>query len=75
VRDPDLIPDLDPDSYELAPGDAVSCGLRSDLPKKQRVHVRLHAGPDVRHNPGTGAFEEVRIFICARCGRDIVKGL
>lgn len=68
-----MLADLDPATFVVPAGDSVSCGNRRDLVKKQRVHVRLDAGLDVRHDPVSGVYEEVRIFICERCGRDIVK--
>lgn len=47
----------------------VSCGLRADLPKKQRVHRRVYLGTDPRHT-GDGGIEELHIFACAVCGAD-----
>jgi hypothetical protein len=47
----------------------VSCGLRTDLPKKQRRHVPVYLGTDTRHT-GDGGFEDLHIYACAQCGRD-----
>ena len=50
-------------------GDAVTCGLRADLPKKQRRHERVSLGMDTR-NLGDLGFWDVEIFACMVCGRD-----
>lgn len=62
-------PMLDPRTFSLPSGESVSCGLRKDLPKKERRHEKLDAGMDVRHSDA-GYFLLMRIYICARCGRD-----
>lgn len=54
---------------ELPPGDAVKCGNRRDLPKKQRRHDWQQLGPDVRH-VNSGELEEVLVRACGRCGAD-----
>lgn len=54
------------------PGDRVSCGLRTDLPKADRVHKWVSLGIDSRHM-NDGAFEDMEVFACAECGRDKQK--
>lgn len=51
------------------PGDRIRCGLRIDLPKKQRVHDYVSMGIDTR-NLGEVGFRDVDIFACAVCGAD-----
>lgn len=51
------------------PGDTVKCGLRTDLPKKQRRHTWVDLGTDVR-NLGEKGFREVQIHACIICGAD-----
>lgn len=47
----------------------VTCGKREDLPKKDRKHIPVLLGPDVR-NKGDKGFIERDIFACLRCGKD-----
>jgi hypothetical protein len=47
----------------------IKCGLRLDLPKKQRRHEFAELGLDARH-AGDGSFQEVIVFACIRCGTD-----
>jgi hypothetical protein len=47
----------------------VKCGLRRDLPKKQRTHAWADMGRDVR-NFGSEGFKDAQIFVCLRCGTD-----
>jgi hypothetical protein len=64
-----LVPWLDPGAFIPPPGDTVSCGLLTHLPRKQRRHQWLDAGLDMRHQfSGCLALSAVRV--CARCGRD-----
>jgi hypothetical protein len=51
------------------PGDAVKCGLRKDLPKRERVHHYVELGQDVRHS-GDGGVRMTRVRACIRCGAD-----
>lgn len=60
---------LDPGTFTLPPGDRVSCGNRTDVPRAQRRHVWLDAGTDDRHM-FTGETALCRIRICSVCGRD-----
>lgn len=60
---------LNPHQFDLPPGDAVKCGLRTDLPKKERRHIWLDAGVDVRHR-FSGEYGDSQIKICSRCGAD-----
>ena len=46
----------------------VSCGLRADLPKKQRRHAWAYLGTDTRHTEDV--FEDLHVYACAECGRD-----
>ena len=58
--------------WELLPVDpaAISCGLRTDLPKKQRVHKFAELGTDVRHSGADGRARMTRVRVCVRCGAD-----
>jgi hypothetical protein len=47
----------------------VKCGLRRDLPKRQRIHAWADMGLDVR-NFGSEGFKDAQIFACLRCGTD-----
>jgi hypothetical protein len=67
--------ELDPQAWEPAAGGTISCGLRRDLPKKQRRHDWLDAGPDYRHDFITGGFILLRILICSVCGREDRKAV
>lgn len=51
------------------PGDRVKCGLREDLPRKQRRHAWVSLGQDTR-NRGEHGFRDVEIWACAECGAD-----
>jgi hypothetical protein len=57
--------------WELFPlqAPAVTCGLRADLPKKQRRHDWCDLGEDVR-NFGSRGFCTTVISACTRCGKD-----
>lgn len=55
------------------PGDRVKCGLRRDLPKKQRVHAYASLGPDTR-NCGSKGFLDREVFACMTCGADKAAG-
>lgn len=50
----------------------MKCGLRTDLPKKERVHNYVELGRDVRNGADRG-FIEGTVFACARCGADKFK--
>lgn len=58
--------------WELLPvdPDAVSCGLRRDLPKKQRRHKYAELGTDTRHSGADGRPRMTRVRVCVRCGTD-----
>lgn len=51
------------------PGDRVKCGLRLDLPGKERRHDFVSLGLDTR-NCGTAGFLDREILACVRCGTD-----
>lgn len=61
-------PPLDP-HFELPPSGAVSCGNRTDLFRKQRVHAWRDAGRDIRWQ-FDGTFAVVDVKICITCGKD-----
>jgi len=50
-------------------GQRVSCGNRTDLPRKQRTHFYVSMGTDFK-NKGAGGITEVLVFACAVCGKD-----
>lgn len=58
---------LDPDF--TFPHDPIKCGLRMDLPKKQRRHDWRDAGQDIRHQ-FSGFLTLADVKICVRCGAD-----
>lgn len=47
----------------------VTCGLRTDLPRKQRVHDYVSLGKDFK-NQGELGIVEVIVFACSTCGKD-----
>jgi len=49
-------------------GNPVSCGLRADLPKRERRHPWIYLGIDTRHTEDV--FEDLHVYACAECGRD-----
>ena len=49
------------------PGDAVSCGNRKDLPKKQRRHDWRSMGADICYG-GDGFRGLAMVEACIRCG-------
>ena len=53
------------------PSDALpTCGKRTDLFKKQRVHDYVYMGRDVRHGGEKGWAIEMDVFACIKCGHD-----
>jgi hypothetical protein len=56
------------------PGNAVTCGNRTDLPRKARVHDFVPLGTDTR-NCGSRGFRDCEISACCHCGRDRKKEL
>lgn len=50
----------------------MKCGLRTDLPKKARVHEYVSLGIDVRNYEERGTVHG-EVFACARCGADKFK--
>jgi hypothetical protein len=62
------------DDWTMFPLDnpEISCGLRRDLPKKQRTHQYIPLGRDIRPVSG-GVTGEVEVFACRRCGKDKAK--
>lgn len=55
------------------PGDRVSCGLRTDLPKRERRHESVSLGVDTRHYGALGEFIDMEVSACVKCGRDKVQ--
>jgi hypothetical protein len=51
------------------PGGRVKCGLRTDLPTKQRRHDWISLGNDTR-NRGSHGFLDCEILACRQCGTD-----
>lgn len=61
----------DPDPEDMiVPGSAITCGNRTDLPRKQRRHLKIEMGMDTR-NRGTEGFGDVLVHMCTLCGRDL----
>lgn len=56
--------------YHVLPvdGNAVTCGLRTDRPKKQRRHPWVSLGMDTQ-NLGDKGFWDVELKACIDCGR------
>lgn len=54
-------------------GDRVKCGLRTDLPKKERRHDWADLGTDTR-NRGAAGFADCEVRACRRCGTDKATG-
>lgn len=50
-------------------GDAITCGLRLDLPRKQRRHLWAELGEDWA-NKGQEGIVQVPVRACTRCGKD-----
>ena len=50
-------------------GDAVTCGLRLDVPRINRRHLWAPMGMETR-NLGDKGFYDVPTVACVRCGRD-----
>jgi hypothetical protein len=50
----------------------LKCGLRLDLPKKERRHLYEPAGQDMR-NKGERGYVLCDVRVCTRCGFDDAK--
>jgi hypothetical protein len=61
--------ELDPTFFPLSQPVPVKCGLRTDLPKKQRRHIWARLGLDTR-NAGSEGFKDYEILACMICGSD-----
>jgi hypothetical protein len=57
------------DFFPLPQPCPVKCGLRDDLPKKQRRHQWASLGLDTR-NAGSEGFKDYEILACVICGMD-----
>lgn len=54
---------------DLPPGDAIKCGNRTDLFRKQRVHQWQELGEDIRNGFARGFVTGI-VSACSRCGLD-----
>lgn len=63
---------LDPTTFSLPSGESVKCGLRTELPKKERRHKFLDAGMERRYS-GDGWFQLRIVLICSECGTEKIK--
>ena len=50
----------------------MKCGLRLDLPKKERRHLYESFGRDLR-NKDVHGYVECEVRVCTRCGHDDAK--
>lgn len=50
-------------------GTAVTCGNRTELPRKQRRHLWAELGTDIR-NAGEKGIIAAEVRACVRCGKD-----
>lgn len=57
---------------DLAPGNSIRCGNRTDLPKKLRMHDFTCLGEDMRNGASAG-FIHGNVFACRKCGADKFK--
>lgn len=64
-----ILPEKDLERLFPVDRGTVSCGLLTDLPKKQRRHKWLYFGRDMT-NKGTEGICETEVFACIRCGKD-----
>lgn len=48
----------------------LKCGLRTDLPKKERVHDYASLGPEQRNSGTARGYIHGTVYACARCGMD-----
>jgi len=48
----------------------MKCGLRTDLPKKERVHDYVTLGPEQRNSGTARGYIHGTAYACARCGAD-----
>lgn len=55
---------------DLPPGDAVKCGNRADLTKRERVHRWQELGLDERRGNAAGQVVAGIVSACRRCGYD-----
>lgn len=57
---------------DLAPGNSIKCGNRTDIPKKLRVHDYQFLGEDMRNGAAAG-FIHGNVSACRKCGMDKFK--
>ncbi len=50
-------------------GKAITCGKRTDMPRKQRRHDYIPMGDDFTNKAEEGIVQ-VPVWACGRCGRD-----
>lgn len=55
---------------DLPPGDAVSCGNRLDLTRRERLHKFEYLGLDERRGGPAGLVIPGVVSACRRCGQD-----
>jgi hypothetical protein len=51
----------------------LKCGLRTDLPKKQRVHTFAELGEEQRNSGTDQGYLPGFVYACVRCGFDRFK--
>ena len=51
----------------------MTCGLRTDLPKKQRVHLFAELGPEQRNTGTEAGYIPGYVYACVNCGHDRFK--
>ena len=61
--------------FQLFPvmGWRMKCGLRTDLPKKQRVHAYVELGEEQRNTGSELGYVPGFVYACTRCGTDKFK--
>jgi hypothetical protein len=67
-------PPLDPE-WIFPSSEAITCGLRTYLPRRLRRHDYRYAGTDVRHQFRDGAYADCHVAICIACGHDTEQRL
>jgi hypothetical protein len=48
----------------------MKCGLRTDLPKKERVHEYVKLGTEQRNSGTASGYIHGTVYACYRCGAD-----
>lgn len=55
---------------DLPPGRSIRCGNRTDLPKKDRQHIYVHLGTEIRNTGTSAGYLYGELYACRRCGAD-----